>query len=56
MHEGAGCAAVLELLTRLGDHRLRLDVAAYPLDEQPMRSFGITVPVLRGRAVFVASA
>lgn len=54
--EAAGRAAVPELLERLGDGRLRLDVTAFPLHEAGAALAWIAQRGHRGRAVLVPSA
>lgn len=53
--EAAGRAAVPELLERLGDGRLRLEVTAFPLHEAGTALAWITQRGHRGRAVLVPS-
>ncbi len=54
--EAAGRAAVPELLERLGDGRLRLEVTRFPLHEAAAALAWITQRGHRGRAVLVPSA
>jgi NADPH2:quinone reductase len=54
--EAAGRAAVPELLQRLGDGRLRLEVTRFPLHEAAAALAWITQRGHRGRAVLVPSA
>lgn len=54
--EAAGRAAVPELLERLGDGRLRLEVTSFPLHEAAVALAWITQRGHRGRAVLVPSA
>ena len=54
-HEAAGRAAVPELLQRLGDGRLRLEVTRFPLHEAAAALAWITQRDHRGRAVLVPS-